>query len=59
MSQNLLTVKDVADLLSVKKSYIYELSRKDRIPRIKIGKYVRFDLDEVLAWVREGNGSKS
>jgi excisionase family DNA binding protein len=45
----LLTVADVAALLKVSKSWVYEhirargTPRCDRLPHIKIGKYVRFD----------------
>jgi excisionase family DNA binding protein len=45
----LLTVADVAAVLKVSKSWVYERTRSrgtprsDRIPHIKIGKYVRFD----------------
>ena len=45
----LLTVEDVAALLKVSKSWVYEhtrtrgMPRSDRLPHVKIGKYVRFD----------------
>jgi excisionase family DNA binding protein len=45
----LLTVEDVAALLKVSKSWVYEHTRtrgeprSDRLPHVKIGKYVRFD----------------
>jgi excisionase family DNA binding protein len=43
----LLTVDDVAALLKVSRSWVYEhtrgrMSRGDRLPFIKMGKYVRF-----------------
>ena len=46
---NLLTVEDVAKLLKVSKSWVYEHTRvrgtpcSERIPHIRIGKYLRFD----------------
>ena len=46
---DLLTVDEVATLLKVSRSWVYEHSRSkktaksDRLPHIKIGKYVRFD----------------
>ena len=46
---DLMTVTDVAALLKVSKSWVYEhtrsrgVSRCDQLPYIKIGKYVRFD----------------
>jgi excisionase family DNA binding protein len=45
----LLTVDDVALLLKVSKSWVYEHTRSrgrprsDQLPHIKVGKYVRFD----------------
>jgi excisionase family DNA binding protein len=45
----LMTVADVAELLKVSKSWVYEHTRlrakphSDRLPHVKIGKYVRFD----------------
>ena len=43
----LLTVDDVAALLKVSRSWVYEHTRRrvphmDRLPFVKIGKYVRF-----------------
>ena len=45
----LLTVDDVAALLKVSKSWVYEHTRSrgrprsEQLPHIKVGKYVRFD----------------
>ena len=45
----LLTVEEVASRLKVSKSWVYEhtrargLPRSERLPHIKIGKYVRFE----------------
>ena len=53
----LLTVEDVAALLKVSKSWVYEhtrsrgLPRSDRLPHVKIGKYVRFDPRLVRAFL--------
>jgi excisionase family DNA binding protein len=50
----LLTVKEVAELLRVPVSWVYERTRKrslDRLPGIRLGKYWRFRQGEVLAWV--------
>ena len=50
----LLTVKEVADLLRVPVSWVYDRTRKrslDRLPGIRLGKYWRFRQGEVLAWV--------
>ena len=53
----LLTVADVATLLKVSQSWVYEHTRargtprSDRLPHIKIGKYVRFDPQLVRAFL--------
>jgi excisionase family DNA binding protein len=53
----LLTVDDIAALLKVSRSWVYEHSRSkqtaraDRLPHIKIGKYVRFDPRAVRAFL--------
>ena len=53
----LLTVADVAALLKVSRSWVYEhtrlrgKSRSDRLPHIKLGKYVRFDRHVVRAFL--------
>lgn len=54
----LLTVDEVAALLKVSRSWVYEHSRSkktakfDRLPHIKIGKYVRFDARAVRAFLQ-------
>jgi excisionase family DNA binding protein len=57
---NLLTVNDLAKQLKVKPSWIYGETRKTgpgTIPRIKVGKYLRFSLEEVMGWLitQQGN----
>ena len=50
----LLTVGEVAEILKVPLSWVYERTRRrgiEQIPHFKVGKYVRFSRDEVLEWV--------
>jgi excisionase family DNA binding protein len=50
----LLTVQQVADLLQVPVSWVYGRMRKrslERLPAYRLGKYWRFDRNDVLAWV--------
>jgi len=55
---HLLTVDDVAALLNVSRSWVYQHSRSkhtarsDRLPHIKIGKYVRFEPSAVRAFLQ-------
>jgi len=50
----LLTVTEVAKMLKVPVSWVYHHTRqraKDRIPHIRLGKYVRFQEADVRAWL--------
>ncbi len=50
----LLTVGEVAELLKVPVSWVYERTRRnsmDRIPGFRLGKYWRFHESDVLAWL--------
>ena len=49
---NLITVDELATMLQVPKSWIYDRTRNNRIPYIKIGKYIRFDKDEIIEWIK-------
>ena len=45
----LLTPEELADRLQVPRSWVYEQSRQGNIPTHRLGRYIRFNLDEVLA----------
>ncbi len=55
--EELLTVAEVASLLKVSKSWVYERTRSratprsERLPHLKLGKYVRFDSRAVRAFL--------
>ncbi len=54
LSQNghgkeLLTAEDLAERLKVPLSWVYEQSRQGNIPTHRLGRYIRFDIHEVLA----------
>ena len=58
MNQNLLTVDELAKSLNVPKSWVYSRTRvigTDSMPRIKVGKYCRFVLNDVLDWLKSQN----
>jgi excisionase family DNA binding protein len=44
-----LTPEQLAERISVPVSWVYEQSRQEKIPTHRIGRYIRFDLAEVLA----------
>ena len=45
-----LTIEDVAEMLQVTRTTIYNLKKKG-LPFIKLGKNIRFNQDEVVDWV--------
>lgn len=56
MSDNLITVKELANALRVPKSWIYSRTRETgpgAMPRLIVGKYRRFILDDVLDWLNK------
>ena len=48
----LLTADQAAELLNVPASWILAEARADRIPYVPLGRYRRFDADELEAWWR-------
>ena len=58
MNEKLLTPDELADKFQVQKSWVYNQTRETgpgSIPRIKVGKYLRFSEAEVTAWLRARN----
>jgi excisionase family DNA binding protein len=53
MTGSLLTADDVARLLSVPTSWVYEQSRLGRIPTVTLGRYRRYRREAIEEWVRE------
>jgi excisionase family DNA binding protein len=57
---DLATVTEIAELLQVPNSWVYERTRRrgiERIPHFKLGKYLRFSRSEVLDWVQQQRGN--
>ena len=61
IERSLLTVEEVAALLNVPPSWVYDRTRlrtKERIPGFRLGKYWRFREADVLAWLeRQRSGA--
>lgn len=53
MTGKLLTAEEVAELLGVPKTWVYEQSRLGRIPTVTLGRYRRYRREAVDEWVRE------
>ncbi|WP_238442568.1 helix-turn-helix domain-containing protein [Desulforamulus reducens] len=46
-----LTVKEVAELLRVSRSTVYELIKQGELPYFQIGNKKRFQTEQILQWV--------
>jgi excisionase family DNA binding protein len=44
---------DAAELLRVPSTWLLMAARDGRVPHHRIGRYVRFDLDELRTWLDE------
>ena len=51
VSDRLLTASDVAELLSVPVSWVRESTRSGAIPCVELGRYRRYRLADVEAWL--------
>ena len=54
MSEELLTVEELAHRLKVPASWVYQHTRsrgRQRLPSIKMGKYLRFEWSSIQAWL--------
>ena len=55
-----LTVEEVAAELQVPKSWVYSKTRRkgeEQIPHLKCGKYCRFEMEKVLAWLNKNQNT--
>jgi excisionase family DNA binding protein len=52
-SGTLLTAEEVAEMLGVTTAWIYGQSRTGRIPTVKLGRYYRYRLEAIEAWINE------
>lgn len=56
MSKKLVTTKELAEILQVHENTLYNWAREQDMPRLKLGhNRVRYDLDEVMNWIKERN----
>jgi excisionase family DNA binding protein len=47
----LLTPDELAEMLAIPRSQIYRLAREGDLPAVRLGRYVRFDEEEVREWL--------
>ena len=49
----LITIKEVSELLNVRPSTLYQWAELGQIPCVKINGALRFDIEDVLNWIKE------
>jgi excisionase family DNA binding protein len=49
----LLTIQEVAERLNLKPSTLYAWAAQGTIPHLKLGRLLRFDPDEIDAWLHD------
>ncbi len=54
MNERLLTADELAERWQVKEAHVYRLAREGQVPCVKLGRYVRFRLEAIEAWERDG-----
>jgi excisionase family DNA binding protein len=53
VTDQLLDAKAIAERLGVPESWVRESARSGAIPCVRLGRYVRFELDAVEVWLEE------
>ena len=51
-ASGLLDAAGAAELLNVPKTWVLAEARAERCPHVRLGRYVRFDAEELEAWWR-------
>ena len=51
--EQLLSAAEVAEMIGMTKEYVYELSRRGRIPTITFGRHRRYRREAVVRWLEE------
>ena len=54
--ERLLSADEVAELIGMTTNYVYELSRRGRIPTITFGRRRRYRRSAVIRWLKEIEG---
>lgn len=58
MTEEIITIDELAEMWKVPKSWVYSRTRETgpgSIPRLKVGKYLRFDANQVTDWLKRQN----
>src|SRR6202012_1742066 len=55
MSEDILTIREVADLLKINEKTVYKLAADGKIPGFKVGGSWRFDYATITNWIEKGS----
>jgi excisionase family DNA binding protein len=55
-ANSLLTAEEVGRLLGVPRSWVYEQSRRGRIPTVALGRYRRYRRESIERWIEQLEG---
>ena len=53
MASSLLTAPEVAQMLGVPRTWVYEQSRAGRIPTVTLGRYRRYREEAIREWIEQ------
>lgn len=57
MSEDILTIRDVAEYLKVTEKTVYGLAQKAKIPGFKVGGQWRFKRQDIDQWIEDGKAA--
>jgi excisionase family DNA binding protein len=57
VGDDLLTAGEVAALLRMTSAWVYAETRRNRIPHLRLGRYVRYRRSTIVAWMSEVEAS--
>lgn len=52
-TKKLMTAQQVAELLEVDPSWVYQETRAGRLPHVRLGRYRRFRLGAIERWIED------
>jgi excisionase family DNA binding protein len=53
IAHEILTIKELGDLMKIHQSTVYRLTKEGRIPAFRIGSEWRFRKDQIVHWIAE------
>jgi excisionase family DNA binding protein len=53
MERRYLSIKELSEYLGIPKYTIYSWTSMKKIPYVKLGRAIRFDMTEIESWIKE------